>query len=113
MCRVLVDAESRLAITAELFSGSDDTGRWETEHPYPSGRGRDVPGKYEARAWPGFARALVMCEDSGTMQPLNISVESNHPSDPEESQEVLAELIQPLAEALSFHCPEGTSAQAD
>jgi hypothetical protein len=111
-CRAVIDRASQLLITAEFFSGVHDIDEPTYTHPNPSAHPRTVEGEYESRVWPGFARALILCEDSGTTRPFNISVSADYPSDPEESEEILAELIQPLAEALSSHCPEGTSAAA-
>jgi hypothetical protein len=53
-----------------------------------------------------------MCDNKGSQRPMNIIIRANYPTDSAKSEAALAELIQPLAEALSSHCPGGTSARA-
>jgi hypothetical protein len=111
-CHARVGKLVPVVIKAELRSGTFDVTQPAASDPHPSGEGHAVPGEYEARAWPGYARAVILCEHDGTTRPLNVSISADHPSDDVESRDILAELIQPLAEALSSHCPGGTSARA-
>ncbi len=53
--------------------------------------------------WPGFAYATVPCTLRDSDDPesvLAVGIAANHPSDPEESERILGDLIVPYTDAI-------------
>ncbi|RKN45758.1 hypothetical protein D7294_04675 [Streptomyces hoynatensis] len=62
-----------------------------------------VPGDYRAMVWPGVAIAQAPCEIPEITDSLTVALRVEYPRDDEESERVLAELIQPfMAGALAM-----------
>ncbi|WP_103504397.1 hypothetical protein [Streptomyces sp. SM12] len=83
---------------------SSDMRTYEKYRDIPAtGSGREVGTAYEATVWPGFAYATVPCtlkESDDPESVLAVGIAANHPSDPEESEQILGDLIVPYTDAI-------------
>ncbi|MDB1087913.1 hypothetical protein PJ985_10080 [Streptomyces sp. ACA25] len=67
--------------------------------------GLRVEGEFDAWVWPGSAMATTPCTVPGTLKDFTLVIDAKYPKDPEESERVLAELIQPYMQAAVARAP--------
>ncbi|MGP3968132.1 hypothetical protein [Streptomyces sp. 6N223] len=107
VCRILVDGE--LAIRVEGFPKEHDYKAMANigpgEYAVEVSDGEDVAGKYDALVWPEWVMASAPCTWEDYTEGYTVALRASYPEDDEESERVLADLIQPLMDAIVKSAP--------
>jgi hypothetical protein len=105
-CGIYVDGE-RVAYLAS-YSGDEMRAVESMPLDLKLSEGTEVPGKFEALAWPGAAIGYGDCTMDDGREGYTLQIGADHPEDDDESMRVLGELLQSLMHATvdTFDCEE-------